>query len=42
MRINNFDLLSIGYAKRGSRAHASLIASRRVVTALSIMTTGEV
>jgi hypothetical protein len=29
MRINDFAFLSIGYANRGSRAHASLILSRR-------------
>jgi hypothetical protein len=35
-------LLSIVYAKRGSRANASLVASRGIVAALSIMTAGEI
>jgi hypothetical protein len=42
MRITDFALLSICCAERGSRANASLVASRRIVAALSIMTAGEI
>ena len=42
MRIADFALLSIGCAERGSRANASLAASRRIAAALSVMTAGEI
>jgi nucleoside-diphosphate-sugar epimerase len=42
MRIKDLALLSICWAERGSCANASLVASRRIVAALSVMTAGEI
>jgi hypothetical protein len=40
MRIKDLALLSICWAERGSCANASLVTSRRIVAALSVMTAG--
>jgi hypothetical protein len=42
MRIKDLALLSICWAERGSCANASLVTSRRIVAALSVMTDSEI